>query len=670
MKRAFIIRPFEVKEVSAGRKVDFERIDRELISKALERVGIHGRTTQDIMHQGEIQSDMFNRLLTAHLVIADISIPNANVFYELGIRHALQDRHTILIKFRVEGQKPVFDIATDRYMLYDPEQLDDPKKAEEAVELLVKKINATLDEDAADSPVFRFLPALKPQPRELFVKVPPDFIEAVDSAQQKGYDGDLDAYASELRELDLPWAISGLRSIGEAQFKRKAWDAARLTWECIWNVNRDDVLANRRLATIYQKQPKPDLVSSNQAVDRALNALASTPNPSDIAELHALKGSNIKTQWLRAWQAEPDLDSRRKAALLSGEFDAALDAYRKGFLGHLNHYYSGINALNLLTTRVALAKALPDTWSSHFPSDSDAQRALETAEKEKVQLQAAVGVSLDAAAAAGDAWAAITRADYECLVSTRHEYVRGLYGKALKGADDQSRDAARRQLQILKDLDVVPQNATAGLDLIATFAPAQVAVPPALAIVFAGHRLDEPGRNPERFPARSEGLARKMIRDQLEKLRAQTSGSIVAYAGCASGGDLLFHEVCDELDIPSTVLLAGPRPEYVRKSVQDAGPDWVKRFDDMVRKRGERVRELTRDLELPKWLRSVDDIDIWRHNNLWILHTALAHGGDKVVLVALWNYGKGTGPGGTEHMVAEVKRRGGRAEILDARSLV
>jgi hypothetical protein len=223
---------------------------------------------------------------------------------------------------------------------------------------------------------------------------------------------------------------------------------------------------------------------------------------------------------------------------------------------------------------------------------------------------------------------------------------------------------------MLQDLDVVSENAAAGLELIATFAPPQVTEPPAMVIVFSGHRLDAPGRQTERFPPRSEGLARQMIRDKLTELRTQASGRLIGYAGCASGGDILFHELCDELDIPTTVLLAGPRSAYVRESVQDAGPEWVRRFDAVVKRRGDRVRQLTPDLELPRWLRSVEGFDIWQHNNLWTLHTALARGGDRVVLVALWNHAKGDNAGGTEHMVAEVKRRGGQAEILDARLLV
>ncbi len=54
--------------------------------------------------------------MIADLVIADISIHNANVYYELGVRHALRDGHTILIRSR-RDEVP-FDLKTDRYLEY------------------------------------------------------------------------------------------------------------------------------------------------------------------------------------------------------------------------------------------------------------------------------------------------------------------------------------------------------------------------------------------------------------------------------------------------------------------------------------------------------------------------------------------------------------------------
>lgn len=88
--RAFIVRPFGMKKDRNQNEVDFDAVQEQLIVPALESVGVDGRTTLDILRAGNIRVDMFQRLLTADLVIADLSIDNANVFYELGIRHALR----------------------------------------------------------------------------------------------------------------------------------------------------------------------------------------------------------------------------------------------------------------------------------------------------------------------------------------------------------------------------------------------------------------------------------------------------------------------------------------------------------------------------------------------------------------------------------------------------
>jgi hypothetical protein len=81
MTRAFIIRPFGAK---AG--VNFDAVDEKLIQPALAQIGVSGNTTTEIVEQGNIREDMFRLLVCADLVIADIPVHNANVFYELGIR--------------------------------------------------------------------------------------------------------------------------------------------------------------------------------------------------------------------------------------------------------------------------------------------------------------------------------------------------------------------------------------------------------------------------------------------------------------------------------------------------------------------------------------------------------------------------------------------------------
>jgi hypothetical protein len=173
--RAFIIRPFGEKANTSGdAPIDFDKVDRELISEALEQVGLTGGTTEEFIQQGNIRTDMFRQLLAADLVIADISIHNANAFYELGIRHALRDQYAVMIKSEVRGDPHVFDLKADRYLPYNP---DEPAAA---VDDLVKTIKATLQNENSDSPVFQLLPGLTSFDPSKVVVVPLKFREKVE----------------------------------------------------------------------------------------------------------------------------------------------------------------------------------------------------------------------------------------------------------------------------------------------------------------------------------------------------------------------------------------------------------------------------------------------------------------------------------------------------------
>ena len=213
MTSVFIVRPFGKKRVAVTEKqsveVDFDAIDQALIKPALAANGLEGETTEVIAAAGNIRVDMFEMLITYDLVIADISIDNANVFYELGIRHGLRPKGTILLRFSTPGKDTPFDLKTDRYIAYDR---NDPGAA---VALLTQSIKETLlslrESGRPDSPVFGLLPALSvPDPASLVV-VPRAFQEAVEQAESQTRDGatTLALLGDEARRVR--WGREGLR---------------------------------------------------------------------------------------------------------------------------------------------------------------------------------------------------------------------------------------------------------------------------------------------------------------------------------------------------------------------------------------------------------------------------------------------------------------------------
>ena len=664
MANAFIVRPFGLKQ-----GVDFDRVEELLIKPALEQIGVTGGTTAEIVEQGNIREDMFRLLVTADLVIADVSIHNANVFYELGIRHGLRPNATFMLRANID-EFP-FDLRTDRYLSYDQ------ANPASSVTKLAAALKATIDSNRVDSPVYQVLPHLKAPDSAALQVVPGEFREAVEQAAIGAFRGDLRLLAFEARGLD--WAGEGLRVVGRAQCNLKAFAGGRETYEWLRDWRADDIEANQKLATIYQRLG--DLTKSNQAIQRVIEA--QLPSRRDRAEVFALRARNAKTRW-RASLRDKTGREARETALWAPELKEALQGYAEGFAQDLNHFYSGLNALSLLCIRNELAQAMPDFWTNQFETDAQARAELDDSLAQFQQLGGAVLLSLRSSeeqlrrqprAESDEAmWTRISEADHALLTGRRAKAVAQRYREALADAPAFALDSVRDQLTIFRQLGVRSEfvaevdNVLMVLEGKPSGAVAGPAAP-ARVLLFTGHMIDAPGRVPARFPvsAAAEGAAREMIRKAVQAEQDLENGQIVGIAGGACGGDILFHEVCAELGIPTRQFLALPREAFCRESVQHAGPGWVERFNRLCERVTPRILGETRDL--PKWLRSRPDYGIWQRNNLWMLFNALSLDAKSLTLIALWDQGKADGPGGTEDLVFQVQSRGHKLVRLVAEEL-
>jgi hypothetical protein len=658
--RAFIIRPFGVKPDRKGNLIDFDAVERDLVDPVLRQLEFDGNTTQDIAKAGNIREDMFRLLVTADLAIVDISIHNANVFYELGIRHALRDKRTFLLRCRADD--PVFDLQGERYLVYEREN------PAGAVAALAEAIRQTRDADSKDSPVFMLLPQLRVQPRSAFLPLPADFSEDVDRARTAGFAGDLELLGEEA--CGFEWESEGLRAVGRAQFDLKADAGGRITWEALRRIEGDDLEANTILGTIYQRLGQ--LAESDLAVRRAL--AASNAGARERAELQSLLGRNAKTRWRAEWDKDGlDQDGRRAAALRSPWLIESRKGYEAGFAEDLNHFYSGVNALAMLTIEAELGKLLTDVWDEQFSDPTEGARELKARQSKAAGFAAAVGLSLQAGldklARVGktDGWALLTEADLRLLTTDKPLFVANVYRRALAGATGRMRESAADQLAIYQRLGLL----TGVVDeVLKQFEPRDKPVKAGEAphvLVFTGHRIDAPDRAKPRFPPGKEAIAREAIKNAVAAEQTQPGGIALGIAGGASGGDILFHEVCAELGIATQLLLGIPRDPYVVASVAPAGPQWIERFE-RIDDRPNR-RQLSDSAELPRWLRGKPNYDVWQRNNLWMLHNALALGRQNTTVIALWNGGKEDGPGGTEHMIGKAKLRGAKTVILDTSKL-
>jgi len=679
--RVFIVRPFGVKE-----GIDFDAVERELIQPALQRLNrfgiqVTGGTTGEITRAGNIREDMFRLLVVSDLVIADVSIHNANVFYELGLRHALRARHTFVIRRRTEYAYP-FDLQTDRYLLYDGANPGGLQGA--TIDELATALRSTLAFPGPSSPVFNLLPDLKEHERTQLVRVPRDFAEDVERARRAGQRGDLRLYSHEVRSFE--WDQEALRLIGEAQFKLRANAGARDTFELLRAAAPDDLRANQRLGTIYQRlafaesaERRQELLArSDQAIQRALKAAAA---PGDRAEALALLGSNVKSRWIADFRATPP-ERRQSAALRSPHLSTMIGLYLEAASADLNAHYPAVNALALLNAQIALARLQPDDWALSYENEAKAAADLTARELLASRLTASLTLILGLDEVLGkrsgalDPWAESSRADLLLFTSpNRPERIAQAYRQALTGVDLFTLEATRRNLAVFQDLGLFEPNLSAALrEIDGAIAAAQPQpTPPDRVILFTGHMVDAPDcpKEKQRFPRtqKAEAIARGLIKDAVQAELQVPKETTLGIAGGACGGDILFHEVCGELGVATELFLALPKERFSVTSVQRGGADWVERYRKLCDRLPPRVLQ---DSEaLPNWLVDKPDYDVWQRNNLWMIFNALAKGARRTTLIALYNADKDpAGPGGTKHLLEEARDWDFKSVELDARRLL
>jgi hypothetical protein len=571
---------------------------------------------------------------------------------------------------RCSGDSVPFDIKTDRYFAYDKEH------PEAAVDTLAEALRNSIRSGDKDSPVYALIPNLEEQDGHQFLVVPNEFAESVERAQKEQRCGDLELLATEA--VSFPWAMPALRLIGRAQFKLRANEAARRTWENVLSAHhQDDPEANELLGTIYERLG--DLTASDQAINRFLKGAIKTPR--QRAEGWSLKGRNEKSRWLDDWRDAGEVTEARSRAIQSPFLARSMEHYQRGFLEDSNHYYSGINALFLATVICELGEAngqpVPE-WLGMFPSEDEARRELERKKQLRSRIAAALAISIEGAALREEQqpstylWREVTAADYEMLTSDNTVWVRNRYRRALADVSPFDVESVRRQLLILSDLGVREENVRSVLEEIGSEHAEEDT--DTHVILFVGHMIDKPDLERPRFPSQMEDRAREAVRKAISETQERIDGNrLVGIAGGACGGDMLFHEACRERGVDTWFYLALPRNDFIVTSVQHAGPDWVDRFNDLYvqAEQSETLRVLGSSAALPTWLDEKPDYSIWVRNNMWILFNALALSGrgDNLSVIALWDRKAGDGLGGTDHMVRIATERGARVTILDTKDL-
>ena len=149
--------PFGKKQDNGGLFIDFDSVYFDLIFPAIEETGLKSIRADEEKVGGIIHKPMFERLILCEYAVVDLTTANPNVFYELGVRHAVRPYSTVLLYAEGTKQLP-FDIASLRAIPYKLESSGKPDQHtnDNAKETLKQRLIEAQNPNT-DSPIFQLV---------------------------------------------------------------------------------------------------------------------------------------------------------------------------------------------------------------------------------------------------------------------------------------------------------------------------------------------------------------------------------------------------------------------------------------------------------------------------------------------------------------------------------
>lgn len=340
-KRCFVVMGFGIKtDLATGRKLNLDNAYRNMIKPAVEQTGLECVRADEIPHSGSIDDRMYRELLTADVVVADISTANPNAIYELGIRHALRPWTTVVIS--ESGLTYPFDL--NHILITSYTHLGDDIGVGEArrfIDLLGGNLRKILEKPAPDSPIYTILQDLSPpqlaakqrqvaaQAREVLEET----AEALPSDSPAGSESTLATFINQgeaaIRQSDFAQA--------KAMFQAALGLCEAQAGQSRQMPRREPYLLQRLALTTYKaRQPSP--VAALREALAILEPLC--PEDSNDPETVGLVGSIHKHLYEEGQGAE--------------HLRPAIRYFSRGYFLR-NDLYHGINLAGLLTLRAASA---------------------------------------------------------------------------------------------------------------------------------------------------------------------------------------------------------------------------------------------------------------------------------------------------------------------------
>jgi len=339
-KRCFVVMGFGIKtDFATGRKLDLNKSYKVLIKPVVESKGLVCIRADEIQHSGSIDLYMYQELLNADIVIADLSTSNVNAFYELGIRHALRRRTTIIISEDKLGYP--FDLNHIKITNYTHlGGAIDYEEVERFRKILGDTIDTVIELDDPDSPVYTHLHELIPPSLE---KKTASVAKELGKEIQKAI-RDHEATVSDEEMLKEDATLAVLVEQGEEAIKNKNFISAKAFFSAAISKDKGDrngssilhnsYLIHRLVLSTYKTQ----LLDKVSALKEAIQLLSSLDLENTNDPETVTLGGKIEKRLFKYGQGNQHLTN-------------AILFYERGYY-LLRNRYNGINLAFLLNKRV------------------------------------------------------------------------------------------------------------------------------------------------------------------------------------------------------------------------------------------------------------------------------------------------------------------------------
>jgi tetratricopeptide (TPR) repeat protein len=343
----FVDMPFGKKtDLAGGIEIDFDHIYESAIKPAITDVGLDPLRGDEELTGGIIHQAMFARLLLAEYVVADLTLANPNVFYELGIRHAAKPFTTVPIYANTHPLP--FDVSMIRAVLY---QLDSGRLTDNASEKLRSELGKRLEQAIKgqaikDSPLFQLIPKfpgidLPHEVTDAFkdrVKHETEFQEKLNQARGKESNDErrkallqIQHELGDLKTVQRNVLIDIMLSFRAVE----AWqEMVNLCENLPDQLQTIDIVRQQWALALNRRNSAGDREKAISLLDNLIKEHGYDPETSGIlGRVHKDRYKELK---------------KNGDIMASAALDDAIDAYAKGFVSDPRDYYPGVNAVTLL----------------------------------------------------------------------------------------------------------------------------------------------------------------------------------------------------------------------------------------------------------------------------------------------------------------------------------